>query len=631
MAREPNIPLFLWVAAAILTHLTWGGGAEQVAEVFEERADVRRFAASVQRHFRHRFSSEIALFEDDLPPTEREAEPAPENIDGPADEKPSKPVAPDEMARLAKPDPDPVPAVDEPERPKDKKKSDPEAKKKEAKAEEKPKPDPERDPDKVVTPPERFEIPKRVAVVQHVENQNQADNPDAEFIGEHNNRVKEETQAQITATDQDNEKPTPGSQHLGPTDAPGDSHVNDVAQSDDSPGEVNRAPSEDKLAAKATTSVSQPSGIPEVAGRVQSGPEQNDPGERGQTAQGASRAAEGMPGTESTESGPWQISDERQARLERAALEARRHRAATAAGNPNRPLDFLGLGAKGRTEGGVNLNLTPGTALAAIGQDQLAREIRADGERRRSKHQGSWKAVGIERWRPAIENYVASVKLGNQTALNSAAVPFAAYLNRIHNRLHPIFAVSYLGFLDDLPGSAGLHDKDMKTDLEIVLSQSNGSIVKMGVTRTSGVTAFDISALESVQRASPFVAPPSSIVSADGNVYLHWEFHRNPLFACSTYFARPYIIKVPQKSAPPAVDPPPGPFGPEEGAPPAKQGRNQPDRPPLGNRVAAPPAPGAARSPAARSPAARSPAGAVASLIESSSSGVARLTPYAAR
>ena len=48
MARDPNIPLFLWVAAAIVAHLTWGGGAEQVAEVFEERADVRRFAASVQ-------------------------------------------------------------------------------------------------------------------------------------------------------------------------------------------------------------------------------------------------------------------------------------------------------------------------------------------------------------------------------------------------------------------------------------------------------------------------------------------------------------------------------------------------------------------------------------------------------
>src|SRR5688572_13073119 len=104
MAREPNIPLFLWVAAAILAHLTWGGGAEQVADVFEERADVRRFAASVQQHFRQRFSVEIALFEDDsLEVSEREAEPAP-SVHGPADEQPAPDPEEPKPAELAKPD-----------------------------------------------------------------------------------------------------------------------------------------------------------------------------------------------------------------------------------------------------------------------------------------------------------------------------------------------------------------------------------------------------------------------------------------------------------------------------------------------------------------------------------------------
>jgi hypothetical protein len=572
MARDPNIPLFLWVAAAILAHLTWGGGAEQVAEVFEERADVRRFAASVQQHLKRRFSTEIALFEDvSVPESERNPDDTPESVSGPPDEDRAKVEPPEKQAELDEPDPTPSPA---PDAQKDKPKPEPDEKQAKAEDKKKPEPKPEPTPVKPDVPQEKVQAPpQRVAVVQHVEDKNQAENPNAEFLGDDNNRVQEQTQARITATDQDNAKPSPGSQHLGPSEEPGDSHVTDVAQSDDSPGELNRAPSEDKLAAaKEAVSVSQPQGIPEVAGRVQAGPEQSDPGEKGQTARSASRAEEAMLPTHSESAGAWQLAKEREARLARAAHEARRHRPASAAGNPDRPLDFLGLGAEGRTERGVNLNLTPGTALAAIGQDQLAREIQADGERRRSKHQGSWKAVGIERWRPAIENYAATVKLGNQTALNTAAAPFATYLNRIHNRLHPIFAVNYLGFLDGLPGNAGLHEKDMKTNLEIVLSQSNGSIVKMGVTRTSGVTAFDISALESVQRASPFGAPPSSIVSPDGNVYLHWEFHRNPLFACSTYFARPYIIKIPQKTAPPRVDPPSGPFGPEEESPPAKQG-----------------------------------------------------------
>jgi hypothetical protein len=574
MAREPNIPLFLWVAAAILTHLTWGGGAEQVAEVFEERADVRRFAASVQQHLKQRFTTEVALFDDaSVSETERHPEEAPRAVDGPQDDSAAEPDPPQKQPH-DKPDPHPVPSP-KPELPS---KDKPKVPEKQAKLEDKAKPRPEPESEKKPPPEEpqeKQQAAQRVAVVQHVDDKKQADNPNAEFLGDDNNHVEEQTQARVTATDQDNAKPSPGSQHAGPTEEPGDSHVTDVAQSDDSPGEVNRAPSEDKLAARETVSVSQPQGIPEVAGRVQPGPKQTDPGEKGQTAHGASQASEPMPSVSSGASAAWQLAEEREARLARAAHEARRHRPSASAGNPNRPLDFLGLGAEGRTEGGVNLNLTPGTALAAIGQDQLAREIQADGERRRSKHQGSWKAIGIERWRPAIENYVATVKLGNQTALNTAGVPFATYLNRIHNRLHPIFAVNYLGFLDGLPGSAGLHDNDMKTNLEIVLNQANGSIVKMGVTHTSGVTAFDISALESVQRASPFGAPPAAIVSPDGNVYLHWEFHRNPLLACSTYFARPFIIKVPQKTAPPRAAPPSGPFAPEEEAPPAKQGSSE--------------------------------------------------------
>jgi hypothetical protein len=231
MARDPNIPLFLWVAAAIVAHLTWGGGAEQVAEVFEERADVRRFAASVQQQLRRRFTSEIALLEE--PSTElaqREPDDQPRAVDGPPDEDTSKKVDPPKIQPPDKPDPDPVPAADRVK--KEKVKPEPEKAKPKDKVE--PKSEPEKEPEKTPeVPPEKNQSPQRVAVVQHVENKNQADNPEAEFLGDDNNRVQEQTQARVTATDQDNEKPSPGSQHNGPTEEPGDSHVTDVAQSDD--------------------------------------------------------------------------------------------------------------------------------------------------------------------------------------------------------------------------------------------------------------------------------------------------------------------------------------------------------------------------------------------------------------
>jgi len=54
-------------------------------------------------------------------------------------------------------------------------------------------------------------------------------------------------------------------------------------------------------------------------------------------------------------------------------------------------------------------------------------------------------------------------------------------------------------------------------------------------------------------------------VSPDGNVYLHWGFFRNPTFACSTYHARPFMLKAQPKSAPPELPPPAKPREGEEG------------------------------------------------------------------
>ncbi len=87
--------------------------------------------------------------------------------------------------------------------------------------------------------------------------------------------------------------------------------------------------------------------------------------------------------------------------------------------------------------------------------------------------------------------------------------------------------------------------------------------MKLGVVKTSGVTAFDIAALDSVQRASPFGAAPSAIVSTDGQVYLHWEFHRDEVYACSTMNARPFMLNV----SPTAPEQQPGPVNPPPNGP----------------------------------------------------------------
>jgi TonB family protein len=96
--------------------------------------------------------------------------------------------------------------------------------------------------------------------------------------------------------------------------------------------------------------------------------------------------------------------------------------------------------------------------------------------------------------------------------------------------------------MDNLPKGHALN-QDLSVILEIVVQKDTGKVVRIGVIKTSGVTAFDVAALSAVDRAAPFGKAPDVIESPDGNVYLDWEFHRDPFDACTTRNARPYILK----------------------------------------------------------------------------------------
>jgi TonB family protein len=115
----------------------------------------------------------------------------------------------------------------------------------------------------------------------------------------------------------------------------------------------------------------------------------------------------------------------------------------------------------------------------------------------------------------------------------------------MHKRIHPLFADAFLASLDSLPPGDPMNDTQLTTRLEIVLTR-DGHIQQMGVVRSSRLTAFDIAALDSVDRAQPFGPAPDVIVSPDGFVYMAWEFHRNEVNACSTMGARPYLLASPR-------------------------------------------------------------------------------------
>ena len=571
MPRDSQIPLFLWIATAILVHLMWGGGAEHAATQIEQTVDIGRFARSVRQHVRLTTQTlEIAMLDESEAPSDHEPEEAvkPDQPD-PADEPEKDSESPEQALDTKEPKPPEAKVRPEPQPREEEQKLDEEKKKKEE--EEQKKKEEEQEKERQLR--ELLKLKQRVAVRQHVEDKNQKDNPDAEFLGEHANRVKEQTQSRITSTEQDDPNPTPGGHHAGPDPSPGNSSETRIGQLEDSEGDPDRAPSSasEDSSASAPTSVAQ---APPRAGAPERLPEQSRVlPQAGQEAQAAVKAQDPVPATLTVPGGNFSISKEQLGAQEQRARKARQRIAGRR--QQSDPTGLLGLGAQGLTENGINLNLSPSTAVAVIGKEQLRQELARDGERRRSEHRGSWKETSFQKYQSAIENYVAGVKPGNQTALNTAHSPFANYLNAIHQRLHPVFADRFLSSLDRMPNDHPLNDMEMKTNLEIVLRPEDGRIVRMGVTKHSGVTAFDIGALESVRKASPFGTAPSAIVSPDGNVYLHWEFHRQPQYACSTYFARPYLIKAKPKSVPPKLDPPAKPYDGEE-QPPGRQGRLAP-------------------------------------------------------
>ena len=541
MNRDANTPLILWICAAICAHFMFAEGGGVVASIHDDKSYLARMAAVV----RDRVRAEQQVFEvsslDVGKPAE--AEPPP---------PPPPPPPPKDM---------PAPAVKPPELLRE------EAKKAEEKKKEEKKLAVVLKPEEKAPPPPPPQMDKRIAVRQHVKPK-QEDNPTARFVGDEANKVEQETVATQTSHDKDEENPTPGGNHSGPMEQAGDSERTKIAESEEHAGDKTHAPGERGAEAEpqpmpmprspmAPVPVAGPKSAQTPAsggdGRVATSSAVNPP------VMAPGSAAPSPPEVTDSANGTWAFNPTHASKGQGQAADpgqgqGRRTPLAPKAGTTN--TTWLGLGGRPGV-GQVNLNMNQQGVVATVGLDQLRKEREADGERRRSEHRGSWIASGFEKWRSAIENYVSTVKPGNQTSLNTAQVPFATYLNGMHNRIHPLFADSFLGSLDNLPREHPLSDPKLITALEIVVSRT-GHLVKMGVTKTSGVTAFDIAALDSVSRASPFGPAPAAIVSPDGNVYLHWEFHRDEVYACSTMNARPFLLNVPAPGPAPVEPQPPG-------------------------------------------------------------------------
>jgi hypothetical protein len=162
-----------------------------------------------------------------------------------------------------------------------------------------------------------------------------------------------------------------------------------------------------------------------------------------------------------------------------------------------------------------------------------------------AKSRKVWRNEADPKWQSALHGYTSRALLAQRRALGSAGVPFATYLNHAHNRIHPLWADTYLEWLRTLPCDDPRNDFHRFTTLEVTVAGSDGHIVDIGVVVSSGIESFDLAAITAVVRAAPLDVAPTPLESWDGNVYFQWELHRDEAFACATVNVRPFLLNAP--------------------------------------------------------------------------------------
>jgi TonB family protein len=187
---------------------------------------------------------------------------------------------------------------------------------------------------------------------------------------------------------------------------------------------------------------------------------------------------------------------------------------------------------------GPKLQLQQQDYTRIVGQDKAEEEV-AIAARKKSSRKGKWDKK-LAKIQSTLETFTPEVRPGNQTALGTRADPFAVYIARMHNRIHEVWGFGFLADLDRKPQSNPMNDRTLEVTMEIVVAP-DGDVSKVTIVRPSGVLTFDVAAVDTVMSLGPYQETPKDIRSGDGNVYLHWTFHRDERM-CTPYFADPFIL-----------------------------------------------------------------------------------------
>ncbi len=344
--------------------------------------------------------------------------------------------------------------------------------------------------------------------------------PDTRVLGPQDRRVLEETQPKQRALE-----PTP--------QAPEDPEEKLIEQAEEDPDE---APEETQAGAQ------DPKGNPTQAEKPAEPASKIKTEAKAESAQDPSEARErqkaGDPGQ------PAEASlDEEGVNLDETARDA-----AAAAGAPDdqrqdqQPDDGQEPGQAGdsaRFDVAAALRVDPGAYRQMFG-DRDAEDLQRISAAER-RFLGNWEKR-VKATRAALENFVPHVRYGNQIAINTRHSEYAVYIAAVHRKIHRLWGIAYLRHLDlHYPMGHPLSDPNLIATVEYVIDARTGELKECTIVESSGQTEFDAEAIRVGFITSPYGPAPKAITSPDGNVYLHWRYHRDTR-QCGTFGVSVYVL-----------------------------------------------------------------------------------------
>jgi TonB family protein len=119
---------------------------------------------------------------------------------------------------------------------------------------------------------------------------------------------------------------------------------------------------------------------------------------------------------------------------------------------------------------------------------------------------------------------------------------FSAYIAQMHRSIHDQWGFGQILVWDEQPRTSPLNNVTLLATLELVLN-GDGTIDNIKVVRSSGLRAYDVAAIDVAYSAGPYPSAPKALRSANGKIYIHWDFHRDDR-QCATSGVTYYILSA---------------------------------------------------------------------------------------